>query len=147
MKTLKLLILRGIPASGKSTFSKKLCKNNPYTWVRVCKDDIRNMCGKYWVPSREKLITSLEESAISEAFSHGYNVVVDATNINSNFQHIIDHIDFVNSDTKIIVEYKNFTIPLYKAIWRDFKRGLFGGRKVGYKVIKQFYNKYYENKF
>jgi predicted kinase len=159
MKEYKLLILKGIPASGKSTFAKKLCKDNPKTWIRVCRDDIRSMLGTYWVPNRENLVTELEYSSIEKGFANGYNVVVDATNLNPktivNLNNLAARIrknhlrklDLSNGELEQIatikVEYKDFEIPLNKALFRDFKRGLFGGRKVGAKVVKNFYNKYY----
>lgn len=140
---LKLLVLQGLPASGKSTYAKKLCKDNPETWIRVCRDDIRNMLGTYWVPSREKLITYIEFNSVSDGLRNNYNVVLDATNLNQ--KHINKLIKYVKFalEFKLEIEYKEFKIPLWKCVYRDWKRGLFGGRKVGYKVIKNFYKKYY----
>ena len=40
----KLLVLQGIPASGKSTYARELVKNSG-AWVRVNRDDLRNMRG------------------------------------------------------------------------------------------------------
>ena len=150
-KTLKLLILQGPPASGKSTYAKKLCKDNPNTWIRVCRDDLRSMCGKYWVHKREDLISAIEDSSICYGLSYGYNVVVDATNLNQ--KHLTRMLNYVkysikidqitnHEDYDISIEFKEFKIPLWKAIYRDWKRGLFGGRSVGSEVIKVFYKRY-----
>lgn len=155
-KTIKLLVLQGLPASGKSTYAKKLCKDNPNTWVRVCRDDIRSMLGTYWVPSREKLVTELELRNIFISLSKGYNVVVDATNLNkktllklhSKAREIENfYSTFANPPEKVtvVVEFKEFKTPLWKCLYRDWKRGFLGGRKVGNKVIRNFYNKYYDN--
>ena len=39
----KILILRGLPASGKSTFARKLLNENPNAWKRLNKDELRAM--------------------------------------------------------------------------------------------------------
>lgn len=52
----KLIICRGIPASGKSTWAEHR--------VRINQDDIRLMLGKYQVPSREKLVQHIQKEAM-----------------------------------------------------------------------------------
>lgn len=148
---LKIIFLRGIPGSGKSTWARKFIKNNSKTWVIINRDSIRDMLGNYWVPEREKLVTFLEKESIVDSLSLGFNVIVDATNFNKkSVANILDYINWhktnFNGDlldvSNIDVEFKDFDISLEKAIRRDFWRGLTGGRKVGKKVIKDFYNKY-----
>lgn len=143
MKYLKIVIMRGLPGSGKSTLSKKIVEQNPTKWVRICRDDLRNMCHPYWIPKREKLISIFEKELIRNTLIQGYNVVLDATNFKSDWViNIVDEIEEIYEDTKITIEYKSLDTPLWKCIWRDFKRRLFGNRSVGYKVIISFYNKY-----
>ena len=142
----KLLTLKGIPAVGKSSFALNLVKENPTTWVRICRDDIREMFGEYWVPQREKLVTCIEHDSIKTSLLSGYNVVVDATNLNpktiSQFKRIIKDINDSDEDIEVIYQEKLFKISLWKALWRDFRRGLKGERKVGSKVIRNFYKRY-----
>lgn len=52
-----LIICRGIQGSGKTSFAKQWCHEDPEHRVRFNNDDIRNMLGDYWVPNREKLVT------------------------------------------------------------------------------------------
>lgn len=40
------------------------------------------MCGDYWVLTRESLINIYEETLVKEALNKGYNVIIDATNLN-----------------------------------------------------------------
>lgn len=55
-KMSKLIITRGLPASGKSTWAKQWVLEDPEHRVRINQDDIRLMLGKYWVPKRESLL-------------------------------------------------------------------------------------------
>ncbi len=101
------------------------------------------MLGEYWIPTREKLVTDIEDDMIQEGLRHGYNVIIDATNLNpKTIKRIENNIDVIKGLTgyEIEIEYLSFLISLRKAIIRDFFRGLFGGRKVGKKVIKKFYD-------
>lgn len=57
----KLILCRGIQGSGKTTWAKQWVLEDPEHRVRFNNDDIRNMLGKYWVPSRENLEWTLIE--------------------------------------------------------------------------------------
>lgn len=140
-------ILKGCPGSGKSTWASKVVKYDAGT-VIVSRDSIRASLGKYWVPSRENLVTDIEYSMIEKALLRRYNVIIDATNLNKTFlQRLEDHISSISTFNNINVNiiYKEFNVSLWKLVLRDAKRGLFGGRYVGYKVIKSFYDRYYKN--
>lgn len=143
MKKLKLLILRGIPASGKSTFAREFIKDNSEDWVIVNRDSIRSMLGNYWVPSREKLVSDIEEDMIISAFEREYNVIIDATNLNPTTLKFFESIaeDRKLSGLDVEIEFKDFTISLEEAIERDKNRE----RTVGEDVIKRFYYKYYDD--
>ena len=71
---LTIIVMVGPPASGKTSWSKEFVKGKS-TWIRVNRDDLRLMCGDYWIPSREKLINTLEETTITSALEQGYNVI------------------------------------------------------------------------
>ena len=133
----KLIITRGIPASGKSTWAKKWVLEDPEHRVRINQDDIRLMLGKYWVPSREKLVQHIQKEALIEALEWGYDIVIDNTNLNKK---VLDFyralvIDHGNN----AIEYKDFfDTPLSICIERDKNRNL----QVTEKVIRNFYNNY-----
>lgn len=146
MKQLKLLILKGIPGSGKSFWARKFIKNNSKEWIIVNRDSIRFMLGNYWAPSREKLVDIIEEFMICNSLIKNYNVIVDATNLNpatiQKIENIAERYSKLNNQRTIIVEHKQFNTPFWKCVLRDIKRGLFGGNYVGYKTIKRFHDKY-----
>ena len=137
METQKLILTQGIPASGKSTWAKQYVLESPLTRVRVNRDDIRNMLGKYWVSQREDLVSSIEDNMVGEALDKGYTVVLDATNLNPKF---LKKWEISCECMQIKVEYKQFYISLEEAIRRDALRDA----PVGEKVITNFYNKYNE---
>ncbi len=143
----KLIICRGVPASGKSTYSKQWVLEDPEKRVRVNRDDIRNMLGKYWVPSREKLVTQIEKEIIKEAICNNYDVIIDATNMQSIKAHLSQwSFAIKNGLTNShcirvypIIEFKDFfDVPLEECIRRDSERT---EMKVGKDVIKRFYDK------
>lgn len=133
----KLIICRGIPASGKTFWAKKWVLEDPEHRVRINQDDIRLMLGKYWVPSREKLVQEIQFDAIVEALSRGFNVVIDNTNLNKK---VLDQFDrLIKTYEDYEIEYKDFfDTPLSVCIERDKNRDL----QVTEKVIKSFYNNY-----
>ena len=133
----KLIITRGLPASGKSTWAKQWVLEDPEHRVRINQDDIRLMLGKYWVPSREKLVQEIQFNAIVEALSREFDVVIDNTNLNKKVLDQFNRLIRTFEDYKI--EYKDFfDTPLSVCIERDKNRDL----QVTEKVIRSFYNNY-----
>jgi len=135
---MKVLFLQGIPASGKTTYAKAYCEKNK-DWVRVSRDDLRNMRGKYWMPKDEVMITVMERACIKGALEYGKNVIVDATNFNKKF---VAQMKYEIDSWELGVEYetKRFNVSLETAIKRDLQRP----NSVGEKVIKNFYKRYIE---
>lgn len=133
----KLIICRGIPASGKTFWAKQWVLEDPEHRIRVNQDDIRLMLGKYWVPSREKLVQEIQFDAILEALSRGFDVVIDNTNLNKK---VLDGFDrLIKTFKDYEIEYKDFfDTPLSVCIERDKNRDL----QVSEKIIRNFYNNY-----
>ena len=133
----KLIICRGLPASGKSTWAKQWVLEDPEHRVRINQDDIRLMLGKYWVPSREKLVQEIQFDAIIEALSREFDVVIDNTNLNNK---VLDQFNrLIKTFEDYEIEYKDFfDTPLSVCIERDKNRDL----QVTEKVIRGFYNNY-----
>lgn len=133
----KLIICRGLPASGKSTWAKQWVLEDPEHRVRINQDDIRLMLGKYWVPSREKLVQEIQFDAIVEALCRKFDVVIDNTNLNKKVLEKFDRL--IKTFENYEIEYKDFfDTPLSVCIERDKNREL----QVTEKVIRGFYNNY-----
>ena len=133
----KLIICRGIPASGKTFWAKQWVLEDPEHRVRINQDDIRLMLGKYWVPSREELVQHIQKEALIEALERSYDIVIDNTNLNKKVLDfyralVIDHGNHA-------IEYKDFfDTPLSVCIERDKNRDV----QVSEKIIRNFYNNY-----
>ena len=131
----KIILCRGIQGSGKSTFAKKWVLEDPEHRVRFNNDDIRNMLGKYWVPSREPIVKIMKSSFISGAAIFRMDVVIDNMNLNSKE---IEYWKDVAKTFNYDLEIKNFFTPLQECIDRDSKRP----NPIGEKVIRNTYEKY-----
>ena len=109
---IKILVLQGPPASGKSTFAKEFVKDKP-DWIIVSRDEIREGTGKYWVPSRENYISDVEELSIRAAINRNLNVIIDATNLN---QKTIDKLTNLAAELEVELEFKKFIISFNVAL-------------------------------
>lgn len=135
----KILILTGPPAAGKTSYAREFIKGKT-DWVIVNRDSLREGRGDYWIPSQEDYISDLEEFSVKSAINRGYNVIIDATNLNPKTR---EKWTRLAAETKSLIEYKEFYIPFKEALERDKNRE----RSVGEKVLKNFYLKYYPDKY
>lgn len=144
----KIILCRGIQGSGKTTRAKQWALEDPEHRVRFNNDDIRNMLGKYWVPSREDLVKSLRSVFLLISMSYGFDIVIDNMNLNPKeleyYNGVLD--DWNNPEwaipdvvrPKYSLEFKDFFIPLQDCIERDSKRP----NPIGEEVIRKTYEKY-----
>jgi predicted kinase len=131
----KIILTRGLPASGKSFWAKQYCIDNP-DFKRVNKDDVRE---KYpddtWSSKNEKKY--LEEERVNGKLylSQGFSLIVDDTNFNK------IHEDFwkeVADDLKCDFEIKVFDTDLKTCLQRNALRA----KPVPEVAIRSMYNKY-----
>ena len=136
----KIVLCRGIQGSGKTTWAKQWVLEDPEHRVRFNNDDIRNMLGKYWVTSREHLVSDIKKDFIVSAMEFGYDIVVDNMNFNPKeieyYENLVDStLGYMNCYS---LEYKDFFIPLEVCIERDSKRE----NPIGEEVIRKTYERY-----
>jgi len=135
MKVRKVLILSGLPASGKSTRAKELVDKGG--WKRCNKDLIRLMLdNSKWSRNNEKFVLALRDHIILASLEAGYNVIVDDTNMGGIHQKHIK--ELVKDLENVVVEEEFINTPLEVCISRDAARD----EPVGKKVIMDMYNKY-----
>lgn len=76
---MKAVILVGPPGSGKTTYAKKLSKE--LCFVRVNRDDIRDMFGLGYQADTERIVKRVQSNAIIECAVNKNNVVIDNTHL------------------------------------------------------------------
>ncbi len=133
----KVVVLQGVPASGKSTYAKSL---DPNKWIRINRDDIRRMMGGYMVSKRENIITEIESDMVKNALRDKWNVCIDDTNLNPKTINLWKEIaEAYNAN----IEFKEFLITMSEALERDKNREF----PVGKKCIEGFFRKYYPEEY
>lgn len=132
---MKVLMLKGLPASGKSTYAKDLASKN-HNWVRVNKDDLRAMMNNGEFSGKlEKQVIRTEREIAENTLKLGKNVVIDDTNFNPIHE---EYFRQLAKTHKAEFEIKFFDTPLEDCIERDNKRA----NGVGETVIRKMYNQY-----
>lgn len=134
----KLILTQGVPASGKTTWAKKFVKENE-NWVRINRDEIREMLKAGWNAEHEELVSSIQFPAVVKALESGMNVIMDDTNLHPlrvpEIKEAVKHIKDLE------IEIKEFNITRSEAIRRDALRE----NPVGEKVIRGFFKAYVNN--
>lgn len=135
-KELTLLALRGISASGRTTFAKELEKSG---WVRVERDEIRLdtrlFPNGYRYPKDESRVVQERDRLIREALDKGLNVVSSDTNLNPIVLRQLKTIA-EEFNAKFEIDDHFLDVPLATLIERDKNRE----NSVGEQVIrKQFH--------
>ena len=131
---MKLIMCKGLPGSGKSTWAKQLCDGNP-TWVRVNKDSLRAMISSYNL-KKENFVVKLRDAFIRTAMQDKRNVIVDDTNLDPKHEF---NLRKIANEFGAEFEVKSFLdVPMATCIKQDLKRQ----HSVGEKVIKNMYRQY-----
>lgn len=146
MQKRKVYIMKGLPASGKSTKARQMVQENK-NLVRINKDDIREMmgCGRPWNGRFEGVVGDVQQSMTVAALNNGHDVVLDNTHLNprsyawvhEDMLHEEDDFGVTHTRVDVEIEIVDFThVPVEECIERDFRRGKEdGGREVGKTVI------------
>lgn len=144
-----LLIMRGLPASGKSTIAKQWVAESRVNRVRINRDDLRTMIddGEWISGLTEPRIAKARDLLILGFLRQGKDVVVDDTNLPARV--VRDLMDLARR-TGATVEIQDLTeVPLETCIERDAKRYLDNASSrsyVGENVIRQFHQQFLAGK-
>ena len=129
-----LIVMCGLPASGKSTYSQWLAENAHF--YRVCPDLIRkDLYGDENVQGDGKKVFSIAHYQMQEIGSVGGNVVFDATNIDRKTRK--DLVKKMRPHFDIII-CKWFSTPLLTCKLRNAKRE----RQVPEEVLDSMYERF-----
>ena len=141
----EVIILQGIQGSGKSTWALDYVTKEPTKRVRINRDSIRKMFGKYWVPEREELCNEIEDKAIAYAMVRGFEIVIDDMNLNpKTIEHIKELV--LNVDSNADIRYNLFNTPLTECVTRVEKRNasLPKDEQIPISVVLETFDRYKE---
>ena len=128
-------MLKGLPASGKSTYAKELVAQG---YKRVNKDDLRGMIDdSKFNKTNEEYVKNIETELVRDFIRNGLNVVVDDTNFA--YEEHWENVASSTENSNVEFEVKFFDTPVHECIERDAKRG---DKSVGAKVILDMYFRY-----
>ena len=134
-KMKKVLLMRGLQGSGKTTYAKELVSNDK-SWKRVSRDDLRKQLdNEVFNPKNEKFITIARDQIIHAALNNGYNVVVDETGFNPE---TVKAIREIAESHDAVFEIRYIDTKLSVCLDRNSKRP----NPVPKEAIIALYNKY-----
>jgi predicted kinase len=130
---MKLILTKGLPASGKTTWAKEYIQKYPET-ANLCKDDLRLQLSG--TNKREKRIVKVRDLLTEYYFEQGYSVIWSDTNLNP--VHLRRATELA-AQYQVELKIQDFTdVPLAECIRRDLVRS----NSVGQQAIEQMYYDY-----
>lgn len=140
----KVIITKGLPASGKTTWSKKWVESHQGHWKRINKDDLRAMLDAgVWSKANEKTILLLRDHIMDTLLVGGYSVIIDDTNLHPKHEEQIRGEVMELMGNMVKVEIKDFTdVSLEECIKRDQNRS----NPVGAETIRRMYKQFLKPK-
>jgi predicted kinase len=136
MKMTRLLITRGLPASGKTTFARKL---QPRV-VRVNRDDLRLMLHgrRLFTEAAEDEVTHIQRMAVEALLARRADVIVDDMNLRTS---TVREWARLAARFRAVLEVHDLTeVPLEECIRRDAARP--DGERVGERNIRRMHDRY-----
>lgn len=132
----RVIVLKGLPASGKSSWAKKQVDSSPGHYKIICNDALRTMMdnGKY-SGKNERFMLQARDALILLALEKGKLPIVDGTHLNpTHIAHIrqlvagkaeVEVIDFSNVDVDECVKRDRVRYPsvgeaVIRKMWRDY---------------------------
>lgn len=130
---LKLILTKGLPASGKTTWAKEYIQKHPET-ANLCKDDLRLQLSS--TNKREKRIIKVRDLLTEHYFEQGYSVIWSDTNLNPVHLRRATELATKYQAELVVQDFTN--VSLAECIRRDLVRS----NSVGQQAIAQMYYDY-----
>jgi predicted kinase len=138
----ELVITRGLPASGKSTWAREWVAGDPVGRARVNRDDLRlNLYGTARpTHQQESAIGVAQQAAVSALLVAGRSVVVDDMHLRARY---VSAWVAVAAEVGATFAVQDFTgVPVEECVRRDAERGARGDRAVGAEVIRDLFARF-----
>lgn len=135
-----LILLCGIPGSGKTTYAKKYIEEHEDT-IHISSDEIRKeLWGDEATQGDNNEVFSLMQTRTIEALNNGYSVVYDATNVTRKDRSYIISLcpKFVKIECHIV------WAPIETCIEKDSTRERTVGKEVIDRMLRRFQAPYYD---
>lgn len=142
-KNPQILILVGVPGSGKTTFAKYFLRTEE-NWMRLSRDDFRTMHFSYSILSQreEGLITDMIDASLDVLLRKKCNVIIDATHCREEY---ISH--YINKFNHLAdISFKIFEAGSDEIKERCDKRYKETGKYIPVSVQKRYFNELTELK-
>jgi predicted kinase len=136
----RLLITRGLPASGKTTFARKL---QPYV-VRVNRDDLRYMLHgrRLFTQWAEGQVAAVQRATVEHLLRARADVVIDDTNLRPS---TVREWAMLAARFHATFEVHDFTdVPLAECLRRDAERP--DRERVGEQAIQRMHDRYLKDR-
>jgi predicted kinase len=130
---LKLILTKGLPASGKTTWAKSYLQAHPKT-ANLCKDDLRLQLPDS--PEREDRVVKVRDLLTEHYLREGYSVIWSDTNLNPIHTKRAAELTQQHQAQLIVQDFTHVTLA--ECIRRDLLRP----HPVGQAVIQQMYEDY-----
>ena len=106
-----IIIMKGLPAAGKSTFARDLLNREPKRWKRVNRDDLRSMLDEgVYSKQNEDFVRSVQDQLVLSALNDGFDVIIDNTNLIPSTLRKIHQLAEGVGDVKVIEQAFNVSI-------------------------------------
>ena len=130
-------MMRGLPASGKTTWARGVVVKSEGRCKRVCKDDLRDMLDAgVWSEENEEYIVMARDSLVGSLLAQGLDVIVDDTNLHPKHERRLREIA---AERRASFQVGDFTyVPMDECIRRDAVRE----RSVGPEVIRSMQERF-----
>jgi predicted kinase len=141
----KLLVTRGLPGSGKSTFARTWVAENPPRRFRVNRDDLRGMGhdsvhvkASSTSPGTERAIVAARDAMVLSLLRRGIDVIVDETCLPEKVLRGLRDLAGRGSAGFEMVDFRD--VPVDVCVARDAQR--IGRARVGEQVIRDMWGRH-----
>jgi predicted kinase len=136
-----VIMTRGLPASGKTTWAKEYVRDNPGT-IRFNNDEFSYMTtgfddGRSFEPMDASYLARMRQEAIKVSVLKGVDIVLDNTNLSA--KALAEVLDFVGVHEVRFVDFKTSTLECLDRNWR---RGMPIPQSVIIGMARRYYKRY-----